>query len=204
VDQVCPAGRARIFPHNYVESALIGKQDMNHDLRHVTYGPKKLTAIDIAVPILVALAGLLLLFLGGSTSNVTSYGFIGAKNAGYLALFMSAAGSFFLFRGHRTRTPRIELNPTGITYYMSPRYISQAAWDSLKPFELSFDKNGRANMIKSQLNGSNVSENVKKEGQFVIIFPKLIDGNPDLLVSNLNDYRQMLLTEFDRNNHSTH
>jgi hypothetical protein len=162
----------------------------------ITYGPTKFRLQDFAIAVGFVLVGIWLIS-SGHDPDLSSYRVFKTIFAGYLSIGCGVIGTIALILGKINRTPRITLTSTGITYHRSKRSILQAEWDSLSPFELILNNSGRPNLIRSQLIGPNVNERVEMNRAFVITFPKLIDRNPDFLVSEINDYRKMALNEID-------
>jgi hypothetical protein len=167
----------------------------------ITYGPKKLGANDLIVTSGLVIVGIAMIWSGASGQmhgDVSIFRNDKTIFAGVLAVIMGVAGAVLRILGTRRNTPHVTMYSTGLSYAMGVRTVLESRWDSVGPFELVYDAKGKLNSIQAPITGENISENLRKESNFGIYFLKLLDVEPTVLVSELNQVRANALGKSDK------
>lgn len=166
----------------------------------ITYGPKKFGSRDLVVTSGLVIVGSFMIWSGVSAQGhgtVSPYGADKLLFAGVLAIVMGVAGAVLMILGKRRNVPHVTMYSTGLSYAMSLKGVFESRWDSVGPFELVYDAKGKLDSIQAPIIGENISDNLRKDNKFGIYFLKLLDVEPTVLVSELNQVRVNALGKSD-------
>jgi hypothetical protein len=167
----------------------------------IMYGPKKLGPQDLIVVSVLIIVGILLICSGVSGQmhgDVSAYHSDKSILVGVLAIVLGIAGGVLRIRGKSRNLPHVTMYSTGLSYAMGGKSVFESRWDSVGPFELVYDAKGKLDSIQAPITGENISDNLRKDMIFGIFFLKLLDVEPTVLVSELNQVRSNALGQSDK------
>jgi hypothetical protein len=172
--------------------------EVNED--EITYGPKKFSSRDLMVSSGLTLVGVFMIWSGKyGQAYVPMSTYLSAKLLfmGVFAVVLGIAGAVLMINGKRRNVPHVTMNSKGLSYTKGLNSVFEARWDCVGPFELVYDSNGKLDSIQAPMTGENIGDNLQKDDKFGIYSLKLLDVEPAVLVSELNQVRANALSMRD-------